>query len=407
MKIQSLFRLFLVQAVISALLVSALPVQAAAPYGVDHLRGRWDGVINGFDGSDQPFVLMLDKYGVDPSSANAFLYNGCMRVGGGLYAPVSARAVALAYDQFDLTLFGTAYGQVIKMTGMVFTNAARVTDDPADGVWQTASQAVDWSAFHHDRREPNCPSVNLGGELWFRGDVYAAVGFGSSGNRNETTILESETNIVSSAVRVGLPGGRTMLIPFFTDLFSPNVDFITSFRFLGTPEGLPSSSGTYTFTLLDVFGQPIAGAVSTDIWLACSQDAPRNVSAEMVDDGMMMTWDPVSPVAGFDPGGATPAGFYQIEIIRSGEGGVFGAGGLRLTSHLIPFAGFGGFAPGSPDGMNFGSSLDELAEGTYITDTVAFSEAVHAGGFGLECQIRSWDEQVSFEKSGDMITLLP
>lgn len=407
MKIKSLFRLFLVQAVISALLVSALPVQAAAPYGVDHLRGRWDGVINGFDGSDQPFVLMLDKYGADPSNANAFLYNGCMKVGSGSYAPVSARAVALAYDQFDLTLFGTAYGQVIKMIGMAFTNAARVTDDPADGVWQTAWQAGDWSAFHHDRREPNCPGVNLGDGLIFQGDSYAAIGLDSDGNMYPGTLLEGFTNIVSSGMRVTMPDGTSVDAPFFTDLFSPTVNFIDSFRFLTNLPDLPVSNGTYTFALLDVFGQPIAGATTADIWHACMQDAPRNVTASVDASGITASWDQVPTVPGFDPNGITPLGFYQIELNPITGDGSFGAGGIRNTSHLIPFMPFGGFAPGFPDGENFGKALSELGDGEYVFDTIAFSVAVHPGGFGLECQIRSWDEQVYFEKSGDTITLLP
>jgi hypothetical protein len=394
-------------AVLALILILSTPAQAAAPYGVDHLRGRWDGGIDGFDGREESFVLMLDKYGVDPSNPNAFIYNGCMKVGGGGYAPVSVRAVALANEEFDLTIFGTALGQVIKMTGRAFTNAARVTDDLSSGIWQTAWQEGDWSAFHHDRRKPNCSSVNLGDELWFHGDIYTAVGLASNGERAENSILESFTNIVSSGVRVDLPGGGTMVIPFYTDLFSPGADFVTEFRYLQMFDGLPASGQTYDFTLLDPFGQPIPGANSTDIWLSCPQDAPRNVAASLSANGLEMTWDAVPPAAGFDPGGPAALGFYQIEVGNPNNGGNFGAGGMHTNAHLIPFVGFGGFAPGFPDGMNFGSALSELPDGTYWIETIAFSAAVHAGGFGHECQIRSWDEQVYFDKLGDTITILP
>ena len=57
------------------------------------------------------------------------------------------------------------------------------------------------------------------------------------------------------------------------------VDFIDEFRFLGNLDGFPEAGGTYTFTLLNVHGQPIAGATTSDTWLACTVDAPRNVSA--------------------------------------------------------------------------------------------------------------------------------
>jgi len=112
-------------------------------------------------------------------------------------------------------------------------------------------------------------------------------------------------------------------------------------------------------------------------------------------------------VAGFDPGGSVPLGFYQIELRPLNGDGSYGAGGIHSTFHLIPLGGFGGFAPGFPDGVDFGNGLLELADGSYVFDTIAFSEAVHAGGFGLECQIRTSDEQVSFEKSGEMIALQP
>lgn len=413
MKINSVFRAASLLVLLSMVMASASPVLAAPPNGVDHLRGRWDGIVQSLLGEDQSFVLLLDESGPDPDDAQARLYNGCMTFGrDGVYAPISARVMPLGNENYDLILFGTAGGGVIKFTGTVVTGGPSVKDDSTNGVWQTADGSGDWFAQHHDRREPKCPTLNLGSDLWFQGDTYAAIGFSSDGGRNETTILESMTNIVSSGVRVELPGGGTMVIPFFTDLFSPNVDFVSEFRFLGAPEGLPDSGGTYTFTLLDIFGQSIAGATSTDTWLACPQDAPRHVSAELGTDGIFMTWDPVTPASGFDPGGFTPLGFYQVEVFSSGGDGGYGAGGIHTASHLIPYAGFGGSAPGFPDGNDFGNGLLELPDAQlpnawYGIDTIAFSVAVHTGGFGLECQIRSWDEQVYFEKSGETITLLP
>jgi len=281
--------------VLPTLLISVLVVAlsqlsgnalAAPPNGVDHLRGRWDGVVQGLFGEDQPFVLMLDEFAPDPNDALAFLYNGCMAVGVNAgYTPISARVLPLGNENFDLTLFGTAGGAVIKMTGLAFTGDPRVKDDPASGAWQTSDEQGDWYALHHDRREPNCPAVNLGGKLSFRGDVYAAVELDPNGGWQES-ILEGFSNIVSSGMRVTLPNGSTVDAPLFTDLFSPTVDFIDSFRFLTSFPGLPISNGTYSFALLDVFGQPIPGATSADVWLACLQDAPRNVTAAAGPSGI-------------------------------------------------------------------------------------------------------------------------
>jgi hypothetical protein len=161
--------------------------------------------------------------------------------------------------------------------------------------------------------------------------------------------------------------------------------------------------------LLDVYGQPIAGATTSDTWLACEVDAPRNVSATVEPNAIAVNWDPVDPAPGFDPQGSPPLGFYQIELgpDNGGDGG-YGASGIKEASHLIPLEGFGGGAPGSPDGFDFGSALAELADGTYGFDVIAFAEAPPSGvASGLECQIRASDERIRFEKSGDAFTILP
>ncbi len=379
---------------------------AAPPNGVDHLRGRWDGTLNGLFGEDQPFRLLLDESQPDPNDSQAVLYNGCMSVGGdGQFAPVSARVIILGNEEYDLTLFGTAGGSVIKLTGLIEARGASVKDDSAGGAWQTSAEDGDWSAVHLDRRNPKCPDVQLGEGLFFGGDVYGIVGIHPDESRNKGTILEGFSNIVSSGMRVTLPTGDTLIAPLFTDLFSPTVDFIDSFRFLTDFGGLPVSGGTYSFTLLDVFGQPIPGASNSDVWVACTMDAPRNVSAVADTDGIHATWDAVAPASGFDP--SNLIGFYQIELGPEIGDGSFGANDIHVPAHLIPAASFGGFGTGSPDGNDFGNSLDEMSDGTYQFNVISFSTGFGPGASGLECQIRAHAEQIHFEKSGDMITLLP
>ena len=412
MKTNLVFRIMAALFLAAALLGLALPVRAAPPNGVDHLRGRWDGVIENLYGDDQPFRLLLGQSGPDPNDPQAALYNGCMAVGDGAdFAPVSARVVILGNEKFNLTLFGTVTGGgfVIKLTGLIETRKPPVTDDSAGGAWQTSDGEGDWSAVHHDRREVKCPAVDIGDGLWFFGDTYAAVGLDSEEIGHAETLLESYTNIVSSGMLVNTPDGGIVFVPPFTDIFSPQINFVDNFRYLNNIPGFPNSGGVYTFTLLDVFGQPIPGATAADIWTGCPQDAPRNVSASVNGNGIAVTWDPVPPAPGFDPSGFPPLGFYQIGLnpLSGGDGG-YGAGQMLVTQHLIPFADFGGFAPGNPDGFDFGSGLTSLTDGVYFFEVVAFAEAPSgSGGVRLECQIRAWDEQVYFNKSGSMITILP
>ena len=381
---------------------------AAPPNGVDHLRGRWDGVGHGSFTGEEPFVLMLDEFQPDRSDPSATLYNGCMAVGAGeAFTPVSARFVSLGNGNYDMTLFGTVGWSVIKLEGVASTGDARVTDDDARGAWQTADRAGTWSASHHDRREPNCPAVETGEELYFRSSINAAVNIRRNESRFEGSILDGTTNIVSSGMRVILPNGDQVVVPFFTDLFSPSADFVDEFRFSQFyPGGSPVIGQPYTFTLLDVFGNPIPGTTRTDTWYACTMDAPRNVAATLDVTGVHVTWNAVAPALGFDP--ANSVGFYQIELYPAAGGGIrFGSNSIQTPEHLIPFASFGGGAPGSPNGNDYGASLSELPDGSYFFDVISFSEGFGSGSVGLECQIRAIGEQVRFEKSGSIITLLP
>lgn len=399
---------FLVLAIFFAAFGVPGTASAAPPNGVDHLRGRWDGVVTNLQGEDQPFTLLLNNFGADPDDPLAAIYGGCIAVGqDATYTPVSARVVLIGNEQFDLTLFGTVasnYGAfVIKLTGLANTFAANVRDDSASGNWKTADELGVWSAVHHDRRNPKCPAVQVDNNLFFHPDVYAGVGVASDEERNEGTLLEGYTNIVSSGMKVEAPDGSVYIVPFFTDLFSPSVDFVNEFRFLTSLLGLPQAGSNYSFTLLDVFGQPIPGTTVTDIWFACTMGPPRNVSTSMDSAGFMVSWDPVTPAPGFDPGGSPQLGFYQIEL-----SGLYGSNGIQTNSHLIPFADFGGFAFGTPDGFDNGMALDQFADGVYAFDVIAFSVPVPgSGGFGLECQIRDQREQTVFEKAGTVYTFFP
>jgi hypothetical protein len=412
-----LLRLVRILVVVTFLLslATAGPVLAGPPNGVDHLRGRWDGIIEDLHGTDQPFTLQLDDFEPDPNDPAAALAGGCLSVGeDAMSTPLSARAVDMGDESFDITIFGTVASGgeafIIKLTGFVETLGPGVPDDSADGGWVTAEAEGNWSANHHDRRRPKCPVIQVGDGLVFSADVYAGVNVNPGGIENVSTLLESFTNIVSSAVQVELPDGSSQSLPLFTDLFSPQVDFINEFRFLGNLDGFPKVGGTYTFTLLDVQGQPIAGATTSDTWLACTVDAARNVSAAVeAGDGILVGWDPVDPAPGFDPQGSPSLGFYQIELgpDNGGDGG-YGASSIHQASHLIPLEGFGGAALGSPDGFDFGNALEELSDGSYGFDVIAFAEAPPSSvASGLECQIRASDERVRFEKSGDAFTILP
>jgi hypothetical protein len=178
--------------------------------------------------------------------------------------------------------------------------------------------------------------------LYFQTDVCATLG-GSAAlppeERSPFTILQIHTNIVMDRVRVDLPDGRSVIVPAYTDAFSPGVDWVGLFRFATTEPGIPIAGAEYVFTALDAAGQPISGIFDTDVWVGVEPpDPPTNVSSELLEDGILLRWDESPTIPGsFDPGAQPQLGSYQVEI-RSEETGemIYGANCIPASPHLVP-----------------------------------------------------------------------
>jgi hypothetical protein len=175
---------------ILALLLATTDISAAPPDGVDHVRGRWDGVISDSRVTEQPFTLLLGEVVSETNNPQAGRAAGCMAVGQhAVLSPAGARFVGLGSGKLNLTLFGTAFGQVIKMSGTIETGGSAVADDHAAGLWMMTSEQGSWSATHHDRRHIECPSLEIGGDLRLSGDVYAAVTVHSDDSQSASILL--------------------------------------------------------------------------------------------------------------------------------------------------------------------------------------------------------------------------
>jgi hypothetical protein len=180
--------------------------------------------------------------------------------------------------------------------------------------------------------------------------------------RNPCVVLEVSTNMIVDSVRVDLPDERSVTVARYTDVFSPGVDWATSFRFVAYEPGMPMAGAAYTFTGLDETGEPIPGARGTDMWVGTEPpDPPTNVRAEMTEDGILVSWDdsPIIP-GSFEPAAEPQLGCYQLEVDRTDTGeSVYGAGGVSVSAHLIPRdnAHF--------TEKDFGLSLSEMEDGVY------------------------------------------
>lgn len=399
------------------------PVFAGPHNGVDDLRGRWEFVVWGLPDEPLPFDMFINDLEPDPDSksGNDYLAVGCMRSPDtGVMTPMSLRAADLGGGDYDLSLLSTVVpppsdGEpyVIQLLGTVETNGRGVPDDVAGGTIRTGwFEGGEWSGAHHDRRRTKCPPVDEipPPGLYFHGDVYVHHGYEGDTVSHEAYLLEAYTNIVSTGMQVILPDGTVVIVPFYTDIFSPGVDFVSQFRYLESHPGDAVSGEPYEFTLLDALGDPIAGTTRTDTWTGCLTYPPPRALIGSVTPGLDidLSWNPVPSVPGFDP--ANEIGFYQIGIWPwEWEGDTqYGANGIKTPNHLIPWERGSDWPEGVPNGWDRGDVLSELDNGDYQLQVEAFSEpSPDNPGTGLECAVWDSAENLFFTKSEEGITFFP
>jgi hypothetical protein len=245
-------------------------------------------------------------------------------------------------------------------------------------------------------------------ELYFQTDAYLGLEGSATlppEERNPCVFLGIMTSIVMDNVRVDLPDGRSVIIPRHTDVFSPGVEWTTSFRFLTCELGMPIAGGEYIFTGLDVDGEPIPGARNTDVWVGVEPpDPPTNVRAEVIEDGILVSWDesPIIP-GSFEPTAEPQLGFYQLWINRvETEETIYGANLISASSHLVPQdkANF-------IEGKDWGLSLSEMEEGTYSLGACVFSMApADSLGKGFEYNSSDIDQCIIFTiEDGEIIII--
>jgi len=244
-------------------------------------------------------------------------------------------------------------------------------------------------------------------ELHFHTDAYLGLDGSATlppQERNPCVILDIMTNVIMDSVRVDLPDGGSVVVPAATDVFSPGVDWTTSFRFLTCEPGMPIAGGEYIFTGLDVAGEPIPGARGTDIWVGVEPpDPPTNVRAEVIEDGILVSWDESSIIPGsFEPAAEPQLGFYQLGINRiEADELLYGANQISASPHLIP--------QNKADFItveDHGLSLSEMEDGTYYLVARVLSIAPEGSlGKALEYNSTDVDQGIIFTIQNGEITI--
>jgi hypothetical protein len=244
-------------------------------------------------------------------------------------------------------------------------------------------------------------------EPYFQTDVYLGLEGPATlppEERNPCVILAVNTNIVMDSVRVDLPAGGLVVVPEYTDVFSPEGEGTTLFRFSTCEPGMPIAGGEYIFTGLNTVGEPVLGATGTDVWVAIDPpDPPTNVRAEVTEDGILVSWDESSTIPGsFEPADEPPLGFYQLWVnrVETGET-IYGAADMSVSPHLIP-QDRGDFVEGEDRGL----SLGEMADGTYTIGASAFSIAPQgSSGKGFEYSSSDLGQAITFTIQDGEITI--
>lgn len=210
--------------------------------------------------------------------------------------------------------------------------------------------------------------------------------------RNPQAGLQVQTDIPFSRVSVDFPDGRSVTLKPYTDVWSPQVDQKSVFRYLGNLAGMPAK-GTYTFIGWDAQGAQMAW--NTDVYLGGNEiQPPVNLIATLVSGkGITVSWQAVPNIpASFEPDKGI--GNYQINIAREdGAGGtLFGTNNIRTTSYLIPQSRSDfSSAPGGP--RELGTPFGEFPDGNYVIRIVAFSQAPR-GSVGSGSEAHSSDPNV-------------
>jgi len=209
--------------------------------------------------------------------------------------------------------------------------------------------------------------------------------------------LEGDIWAVAQGVEIQIPEGRQCIVrpgqpPELIDLYFETDAYLG----LNGPATLPLEErdpcvilGIMTSMVVDsVRVEPIPGARNTDIWVGVeAPDPPCDLTAEVIGDGILVSWDESPTIPGsFEPAAEPQLGFYQLGISRiDTDELVYGANFISASPHLIPRS-----KADFVEGTDHGLSLSEMADGRYYLGASVLSVAP-TGSLGNALEYNSTD----------------
>ena len=327
---------------------------------------------------------------------------------------LSFETTLLDDQSYQVNILSTAIKESGEAEVVQFLGSLKVTVEKplfgspgdGDGEFRSPSHDSTWTADFISNELDDCPLDSIPPGVSFAVDVNTVHRYEGDELLGVIKQFHVETNIVSMTAQVEAEDGDTWMLEPETDIFTPSVDYITYFRFGANNEGDPTSGAPYSFTLIDAFGNPISGAVNSDVWTVCPANHPRNpvalLSSEDEPD-IELSWDDFPIGDGWQPDQGM--GFYQIQLVDMTTNETLYGSELQLNEHRIPWDDFGGETPGMPDGFDYGQSLEQLPDGSYIIRVDVFTHPLDPAGHPTECILQDQLDEVRFQKSGTTITI--
>ena len=206
-------------------------------------------------------------------------------------------------------------------------------------------------------------------------------------------LLEGKGPLIPEFVEATFPDGGFLMLSARTNVSSPEVDWVNSFRFTERVPGA-AGSGAYVFSGLDANGFPIQDArVTIDRNDFPPPNPPTNVRAHVTGEGIVVAWDNVSAAAGpSEPEHNVPTYTLVVSTANangSGPDRVYRVRDIPNSSHLIPLS------RDLFDSSAFGLPAGEWGEGVYKL-------TVYAVGADWQDASQAWSGSVSWDEAENL-----
>ena len=380
------------------------------------LLGIWDNRLDFLNAAPEELSEIsfhLNQFEQSTNDSSVFNGTGCMLNSDlGTTMPLSFQATYNeSLSNYGVIIMSTFIdsgadfeASLIRFQASISPGSPSTVESSAEGDFTTGTTSGNWSGTRQSLEKTEC-IFESGMDAFFYADLYIHK-ITEVSPPMYGTFLDVGTTLAVSSVQVEDPDGKIISLDSYADFWTPDVDFVTEFRFLANIESEALQDRPYVFTFYDILGEPIEGAVFTDKYGGCEYGNPTNITIELILENNLppqvhLSWD--SPVILTEN---IEGNSYQIILHAETEQmDVYGAEGVLETTHILPWETFESGVQGFPDGSDYGVSLGSLEDGIYkITVGAWFLGNEDNGERGSNCSVYDNREDLVIEISdGNLI----